>query len=385
MKSNPEARRNCYIAFPRILAAVIHRLIHHMSADVVNSLLDALLRGLDDYSVDERGDVGSWIRIACVHGLTRVSELLLTNATSIPTFDYYFPPSKYHRAISGILKQGVERLDNVRQEAGECFMRLLNLPLPVVHGSHYWQIPGLPLLNDLFRGEAEEISWSDGGWLFPKAVRLLEIPEFRKSVLSGLVLSLASKTDSTQRPVATSLVSYVRSLPVSTNGGSYDITILVEDLIENIEKSITSNAVVVPVLQTFNALLEADALNGLSGDSRGINNLQHLLLILTRNITRFKSIPRILESMKIVVHFLVFSPLFDICVPRLVEFLTHRYPSVRRDTAEYLYVVLQGADVGRETDDVEQILLETEWSSSDISIANEAADRIVELFSSRDS
>lgn len=34
---------------------------------------------------------------------------------------------------------------------------------------------------------------------------------------------------------------------------------------------------------------------------------------------------------------------------------------IRRDTAEFLYVMLQGTDIGRDTDDVEDILLETEW------------------------
>lgn len=41
------------------------------------------------------------------------------------------------------------------------------------------------------------IGWNDGNWLFPKAVRLLEVPEYRKPILTGLILSLGSKTDST--------------------------------------------------------------------------------------------------------------------------------------------------------------------------------------------
>ena len=42
-------------------------------------------------------------------------------------------------------------------------------------------------------------SWSDGSWLFPKAVRLLEIPQYREPILSGFILSLSSKTESTVR------------------------------------------------------------------------------------------------------------------------------------------------------------------------------------------
>jgi len=184
-----------------------------MSPEMVNALHTALLHGLEDYSVDERGDVGSWIRLASVQGLTRFSELLISNAASIPDFGAYFPPLRYHQTIAGILKQGVERFDNVRQEAGECFMRLLGLPLPDIHNGQNWCMSSLPLLKELFQSDAEAVGWHDGNWLFPKATRLLEVPEYRKPILTGLILSLGSKTDSTRRPVAASLVAYVRSLP----------------------------------------------------------------------------------------------------------------------------------------------------------------------------
>lgn len=43
----------------------------------------------------------------------------------------------------------------------------------------------------------EPSSWSDGAWLFPRAIRLLGVPEYRHDILSGILLSLSSKTDST--------------------------------------------------------------------------------------------------------------------------------------------------------------------------------------------
>ena len=204
-----------------------------MSSETVSTLHAALLHGLEDYSVDERGDVGSWIRLASVQGLTRFSELLMSNAASIPDFGAYFPPSKYHQTIAGILKQGVERFDNVRQEAGECFMRLLFLPLPDVHNGQAWCMPGLRLLNELFQryvalymswlsvvtgstpvSDTETVSWHNGNWLFPKVVRLLEVPEYRKPILTGLILSLGSKTDSTVS-LNNSLSNIVSPIPCS--------------------------------------------------------------------------------------------------------------------------------------------------------------------------
>jgi hypothetical protein len=187
-----------------------------VSSQVVNALVDALLGGLDDYTIDERGDVGSWIRMVCIQGLTLISELLFRDAPSIPDFDGYFPPQKYHAAIAGILKQGVERLDNVRQQAGACFMKFLTLSAPSVSGGDRWSLPGLTLLQKLFLryvvllcnaatasdstflfSETEKIGWNDGTWLFPRALHLLEIPEYRKHVLRGIVISIGSRTNST--------------------------------------------------------------------------------------------------------------------------------------------------------------------------------------------
>ncbi|KAG5648314.1 hypothetical protein DXG03_004886 [Asterophora parasitica] len=353
-KLNVEARRNCYQAIPRILSTVSGEISRYLSPETVNSLYDALLKGLDDYSTDERGDVGSWIRVACIRSLTTVSELLIRNASSLPALDTYLPPAKYHEAISGILKQGVERLDNVRQTAGECFLMLLELPPPAVNVSDAWLLPGLPTLRELFSGEST--GWNEAAFLFPKAVQFLQ-----------------------QRPLSNSLVSYAKSLPVTGGGENYDLNTLVEELIARAKTNVASNAVVIPIIHTFNVLLEGDALIRLSEDARGIKNLQQLLSITATGVARLKSVPRIQETMKLVVNFLPFQPLFETIVPKLLDFLGHQFPSIRSSSAEYLYVFLQGADIGKDTDEVEELLLETEWSSPDGSSTKGAAESVVEL------
>ena len=113
-------------------------------------MTDAMLDGLTDYTSDERGDVGSWVRIACIKSLTAFAEILFPASPTLDNFANYLPPVRYHHAIGGILKQGVERLDNVRQLAGECFMRLLVLPLPAITGAEQWNIHGHELMKSLF-------------------------------------------------------------------------------------------------------------------------------------------------------------------------------------------------------------------------------------------
>ena len=106
--------------------------------------------GLTDYTSDERGDVGSWVRISCVKGLTSFSQTLFSRASSLPDLAGYLLPEKFDDAIAGVLKQGVERLDNVRQIAGESFLTLLLLPPPAVPDSARWKLRGEARMKELF-------------------------------------------------------------------------------------------------------------------------------------------------------------------------------------------------------------------------------------------
>lgn len=112
------------------------------------------LKGLDDYSVDERGDVGSWIRIACIRAISQTLDILLEISSILKRYsplESWLPRSTHRKLIGGILQQGVGRLDNVRREAGESFMRLFNLLQS--SDNDLWVLDGYPLLEDLFSSQ----------------------------------------------------------------------------------------------------------------------------------------------------------------------------------------------------------------------------------------
>ncbi|GAW05740.1 TBCD protein [Lentinula edodes] len=279
-KSNVEARQACFEAMPILLQNTVPHLSYHLTVEDMSSIFDALLGGLNDYSVDERGDVGSWIRIACVN------------------------------ALGGILKQGVERLDNVRQESGRTFTKLLSLSPPDVDNSDRWIIHRSDFLQGLFV-TGEETGWNDANWLFPKAVKILDVETYRKPVLLGLITSVGSLTDSTHRPVSANLVSY---------------------------------RMIFLIMQT---------------------RIPRQILLYPG---RIKNIKRLHQSMKV--------ELYKSCVETLPSFLSHQYPSVRSETAEFLYISLQSMDFVGDTEEAENLLLETEWSSINIGEVTEAANSV---------
>jgi len=125
-------------------------------------------------------------------------------------------------------------------------------------------------------------------------MQFLDVPEYRPAVLSGLLISIGSKTDSTviprspvwayirsadydicqQRHVRNSLVTYAKKLPGDGNGGGdYTLQGLVADLVARAKSNLSSNTNVIPVLQALNALLEADALERLCYSEEGLKRL----------------------------------------------------------------------------------------------------------------
>lgn len=212
-------QESAYVLF--IAGCAVNCVLADLSVDMVCQMTDAILDGLTDYTSDERGDVGSWVRIACVRGLASIIRTLFSCARELPDFASYLPPEKFHDAIAGTLKQGVERLDNVRQTAGESFLAILQLPPPAVPDPSPWKILGEKMMKDLFlrydvcpglvlcvgvkscsrepHSGDESVGWHNAHWLFPKAVQILDIERYRDQVLAGLVLSVSTKTDSTVR------------------------------------------------------------------------------------------------------------------------------------------------------------------------------------------
>lgn len=117
----------------------------------VRDIVEYLIVGLEDYTIDERGDVGSWVRIACLRGLGSLIQILVTG-NHLRALEAWLPEDRYHRAIGGILKQAVERLDVVRQEAGKQLILLLRAPLPAISSPERWSAEEHDFILHVFLG-----------------------------------------------------------------------------------------------------------------------------------------------------------------------------------------------------------------------------------------
>ncbi|KAF8722427.1 hypothetical protein HU200_022472 [Digitaria exilis] len=115
-------------------------------AYIKDNVMRALFRALDDYAVDNRGDVGSWVREAAMDALERCSLILCrrdivllrpapasghesersereVNASS--TAYRLFDSGIAQDLVSGIAKQAVEKIDKMREIAIKTLQKIL--------------------------------------------------------------------------------------------------------------------------------------------------------------------------------------------------------------------------------------------------------------------
>lgn len=76
-----------------------------IGSDVV-LVVNALYVGLEDYTTDQRGDVGSWLRVSCCKALGLLRKARAACA-----------PETWELVVSRLLRLAVEKLEVVRQAA----------------------------------------------------------------------------------------------------------------------------------------------------------------------------------------------------------------------------------------------------------------------------
>lgn len=135
-----------------------------------NEVVCSLFKALDDYSTDNRGDVGSWVREAAMDGLERCTYILCmrdstnqekgshlqlkkNDSSNNDQISSYFDASLANNLVGGFVKQAVEKMDKIRESAARILQRLLyNKTTFVPH------IPHREILEHIVPNEAE-LKW----------------------------------------------------------------------------------------------------------------------------------------------------------------------------------------------------------------------------------
>ncbi|AQK64726.1 Tubulin-folding cofactor D [Zea mays] len=240
-------------------------------AYIKDYVMRALFRALDDYAVDNRGDVGSWVREAAMDALVRCmfilckrdivalravsatghdSELGDMEVNASSTAYRLFDSGIAQDLVAGIAKQAVEKIDKIREIAIKTLQRIL------YHQEHL--IPFIPhreLLEEIIPN-SRDLEWAVPTVSYPRLVKLLQVSYYSKSVLSGLVISTGGLQESLKKASMSALVGYLQDSDINTNcEGKSREYLLSCDLLWGLQHYQKCDRVITPMFKVIKAYL----------------------------------------------------------------------------------------------------------------------------------
>ena len=398
LQSDAESRRNCLQALGLLATATQHStqqpiqqpqhdklhkdgpsllLVEVNGRPLCSTVLSACLVGCCDYATDNRGDVGSWVREAAMRTMERVLHAL---AGCQSECDSPLPPVPLlDRCVGALLQQAVEKIDRVRECAGQVLHSLVERGSITAAG--YYDVLRVALLN-----RARPVDWSSPADTFPLLVPLLSCPSFRLPLLSGLVVAVGGLTESVVRHSSAALSAYLSSVSAA------DCEAVAAGLVAVLHRFKGQARVVVPCFKTVSTLLDASLLDELSEHSSFLPLLTERC---EREVRDSSNISKLMAAATLLGQLLVFQPTVEAhpaglrrrIVRLLLFLLSHHYPRVRRVAAEAMYGALlqhsdderlmcsilsaddgAGGELAERVDDLCALLSETVWDGSEVHV-----------------
>eukprot|EP00958_Prasinococcus_capsulatus_P008944 scaffold879_cov410-Prasinococcus_capsulatus_cf.AAC.29 len=319
-----------------------YALTHEVTGAVVPALMDAMC----DYSVDKRGDVGSWVREAAMESIGEVAALMCSSRQ--------LSREVFATILKGLVKQSVEKINRIRETAGKVLAKL-------VHGLE--GIPELPDLDILRQAVPIESSgfWSTPRQCFPAMVNLLRVKEFQSAVMQGLILSVGGISDSLGQTATDSLVDLLQTASSKDEVSSDTSRTLLEILRENPRQ----DRVVIPLLRTVDYLLVRGLYSSSSAEDHQF--CSELVPLLQAETRKCRDIQKLRVITNISCH-IVAMPRVEVvrcgAIGILLDMLVNRYPKVRSYAAEQFYVCLITEDTIDDPEPVLEVLQGTRWEDS---------------------
>ncbi|XP_020211483.1 tubulin-folding cofactor D isoform X2 [Cajanus cajan] len=324
---------------------------------IKNEVMSSLFKALDDYSVDNRGDVGSWVREAALDGLEKCTYMLCKIDKSVcfagrsdgneiepiahPSADSklknnqeLFDENLATNLVGGICKQAVEKMDKLREAAANVLYRIL-----------YNQMIYIPYIP--FREKLEEIipkkadaQWAVPSYSYPRFVQLLQFGCYSRNVLSGLVISVGGLQDSLKRVSLLALLEYLEGVESEDpNTRTSRVCMLSVDILWVLQQYKKCDRVIVPTIKTIEILFSKKIFFNMEAQTPTF--CAAVLDTLSFELKGSKDFSKLYAGIAILSYVAsVPEPINMRAFSQLLNLLGHRYPKIRKASAEQLYLVL---------------------------------------------
>jgi hypothetical protein len=210
---------------------VLVKTSHQLDPAVQRQISTALHIALNDYTITERGDVGSLVRLEALETV-RLGWL----SGALPTTD----TESYQQLYTNVLRLSLEKLDKVRTRAS----RVLAAYKP--------------------QHSSEDVSSTA---YFAQALQMLHPPSspaIQDAICLGLVTSLGMGSESVVQNARAALVAHIDTLP-DTSADQYSLLTLMTCITSLLKSNIENDRVLIPLLETIAFLFDMQVLQRLEG------------------------------------------------------------------------------------------------------------------------
>lgn len=188
-----ESRRDSVKALGNIVTTVGYA---KLSDDNLRKIFNCLLKALDEYTIDNRGDIGAWVREAAMSVL---HQMLVS-----------CPPERLeaevvHSVMTGFAQQSVEKIDRTRGMAGKLFHHLVHHDPKLPHIQRHKE------LMEIFPADGVKVLWLFADHTFPLFCSMLKLPEYSEKLLIGLVGSIGQLTESLIKYSSSSFLDFIKA------------------------------------------------------------------------------------------------------------------------------------------------------------------------------
>ncbi|KAM7261245.1 hypothetical protein ACFE04_026720 [Oxalis oulophora] len=302
---------------------------------IKNEVMASLFRALEDYSVDNRGDVGSWVREAAMDGLEKCSYILCKrdNVKCSTSHNTLFDRDLATSLVGGVIKQAVEKMDKLREAAAKVLQRLL-------YNKEIF-IPFIPYREKLEEiVPSEDVKWEVLTNSYPCFVQLLQYSCYSKHLLSGLVTSTGGLQESLRKASISALLEYLEMDENDPTQGKSRKRMLSDGILWLLQQYTRCDRIIVPTLKTVEILFSKKILL-LNMEAYSPIFCACVLDFLEVELKASKDFTKLYAGIAILGYIAsVSDPVNHRSFRKLVIFLGHRYPKIRKASAEQVYLVL---------------------------------------------
>lgn len=269
--------------------------------------------------------------------------------------NHYYTQNMVVELISVLIKQSVEKIDNIRQVAGDILLRILYSDPPYLYIPH--------------KGELQKIipkdfnSWSSPQFVFPMMVNVLTLDTYRDSFVEGIVVSAGGLTESLSKPSSDAIIKWCK------NQGTFGLMHLAHfafRIVRVFELYKGNVRIIYPLFKLCENLLSNDCFSKIN--EIDLNRFYtQLLQVCIDEVKKTRDVKKILYSIPIFIDLIdVEGEISKNSIKHLFVNLTHAFPKVRVVTAEQLYIKFLSLDnllPEEDMDKVLDILSSTDWNS----------------------